>query len=146
MAGVAPHIHALVSARLNVLQVVSDIPQHSVHFPGAVLVGVLVGGKVVCAQGLAFFSLVAIRAADSQGSRKSNHYRPQARARPILWQDLKVLRFLRPVPGILSARRERAYSGQASRAYESAGKTKHHRTFHRVILLQRVNWQPALVL
>src|SRR6266478_2547002 len=63
VAGVAPHVYALVAARLDFFQMVIDIAEQAVHFPGAVLVGIFVGGKIEGAQRLAFFSLVAIRAA-----------------------------------------------------------------------------------
>src|SRR5712692_4745438 len=106
MASVTPHIDALIAARLDFLQMVVDVFEHAVHFPGAVLVWIFVGGKIVGAERFAFFSFVAIGAAHAQRPGEASHHRPEAGAWPILWQDLEVLWFFRPSPRILCALKE----------------------------------------
>src|ERR1039457_5043356 len=106
MTGVAPHIHPLVATRLDLFQVIIDTAQHSQHFTGPVLVWILVGGKIVRAEGFTFLSLMAMRATNTQCSRESNHHRCQLGAGPVLWQYLEIRRFLRPRPAFLCLTRK----------------------------------------
>src|SRR5262252_7138298 len=101
MAGVAPHVDALIATRLNFLQTIVDGSQHAEHFAGAVLIRIFVRGKIKCAERFAFLSLVAVRATDSQCSREASHHGLQARPRPIFRQHLKVLWFFGPRPALL---------------------------------------------
>ena len=57
MAGVTPQVHTLVTARLDLVQVNFDVVHHAHHFASPVLVGVLIGGKVVGTEGFAFLAL-----------------------------------------------------------------------------------------
>src|SRR5689334_24501348 len=109
---------------------VTDVTEHPVHFPRAVLVRIFVGGKIVSAQGLAFFSLVTIGTTYAKRSGKPDHHRPQPRARPVLWQDLEVLRLFRPRPGILRAAPQRTESNQAKHAQEPDSESHSKCAFH----------------
>jgi hypothetical protein len=74
VAGAAPHVDALVTARLDLFQVIVDIAEHSEHFTSPVLIRISVGGKIVCAEWFAFLSLVAKRTTNSQCSGEANHH------------------------------------------------------------------------
>jgi hypothetical protein len=76
VAGVTPHVYALVATWLDLLQMLANFIEHSQHFARAVLVGVVVGRKVVRTEGLALLTLVAIRTADAERSAEADHHRP----------------------------------------------------------------------
>src|SRR5215470_13700210 len=56
VTGMTPHIHALVAARLNLLQVLIYVAKHTQHFACAALVGIIVGCKIVGTERLAFLA------------------------------------------------------------------------------------------
>ena len=60
MACMAPHVDGLITARLNIFQVLIDRSKESEHFTRSYLVGIVVRREIICAERLTFFSNMAV--------------------------------------------------------------------------------------